>query len=170
MGNRTAEQDLVVELARAAVDATAPDELTLFDDTSAAFLRRPVGPEYLTRAGKADGPLTFGVDVWVPVVSIAALGAAQSVLIFLGAEIKSALREESSSTIRAWVKRLLARFQPSDRQEAAPVAVPRLTPEQLATVRQRAYEQALAFKMPPAKAEIMADAIVGRLSLPDAGE
>jgi hypothetical protein len=137
----------------------------MFEDTSTAFLRRPVNSDRGSDGKHAKGPLAFGVDVWVPVVSIAALGAAQSVVIFIGAEVRSALRAESSSTIRAWVKRLFLRFQPPKQDNR--VTVPRLTPEQLAEVRRRACEQALAFEIPAAKAELMADAIVGRLSVPD---
>ncbi|QUH00324.1 hypothetical protein HUO13_05370 [Saccharopolyspora erythraea] len=169
MGTRTPEQRLVAALARSAVEAAAPDELPLFEETCDEYLRRPA------RGDRGfDDPLGFGLDTALSVLTFGALAAAQSAAVFVALEVRSSVREESSSTIRAWTKRLFRRLQPPDdvagAAESAEVEVPALTPEQLRRVREHAYEQARAFHVPRREAGIMADAIVGRLSLPDEAE
>lgn len=159
MSARAVDRDLLVDLARAVVEEVAPDEVGLFPERCRAYFRR--------WGSNGKDPLSMGLDAWTSVVTFAALGTVQSVLIFIGAEFKKGIEEEGASTIRAWVKRGFRRLGPADTDtEAKPVA-DSLTRQQLALVRDYAREQGIKFKMSPDKAGKMADTIVARLALRD---
>jgi hypothetical protein len=163
---RSAERDEIVDLARAVVQELAPDEIGLFPETSKAYFRRP-RPGRTSTVTYRD-PLGMGVESWAPMVSFAALGTAQSVLLFLGTEVRKGLQEQSASTIRAWIKRGFRRLGPADDppHDGAPQqGSDALTRHQLSLVRQHAYTQAVAFEVPADLAAKIADTIVGRLAL-----
>jgi hypothetical protein len=163
-GNRVStcavDRDMVIELARAVVVEVAPDEVGLFPERCRAYFRK--------WGGHGKDPLSMGVEAWASVATFAALSTAQSVLLFIAVEFKKGVEEEGASTIRAWVKRGFRRLGPADAdtadEEAKPAADP-LSREQLALVRDHAYQQAIKFKMTPGRAEKMADTIVARLVL-----
>jgi hypothetical protein len=168
---RGADRDEVIDLARGVVQELAPDEIGLFRETSDAYFRR-ARPGSGSRVTYRD-PLGMGVETWAPMVSFAALGVAQSVVLFLGTEVRKGLEEEGASTIRAWIKRGFRRLGPPG--DPSPDAVTAqgselLTRRQLSLVRQHAYTQAIAFEVPADLAAKIADTVVGRLALRSDGE
>lgn len=161
-------QRQVISLARPAVARLAPDELPLLDATTASVLRREARWRASNRPHHADERSGIAWEEAVPVVAMAAVGAAQAVLGFLAAQAAEAAREEASRSVKAWVARWWRRRRPPE-----PVAgevtlpVPPLAKAQLRRVRRVAYDRAVALGVDRKSASLIADAIVGQLSISD---
>lgn len=151
----------LLDLARPAVARVEPDELPLLEATVAAARR----PWVRWRASRSEDMLGFGWDESIPAVSMAALGAAQAVLAYLGAQAGEALREEASTAIRDRLRGLLRRRALRRAARRASVLDTPLAPEQLRQVRQIAVDKATALGLDRPRAELVADAIVGRLAV-----
>ncbi|MDG4839507.1 hypothetical protein O7631_23540 [Micromonospora sp. WMMD967] len=155
-------QAQIVALARPAVARLAPEELPLLEATVAASQRRTHG----RRVSRSEEMLGFGWDESTSVLTFAAIGAAQAVLVFVGEQAGEVLREEVSTAARKRVRRWFTRRahkkagQPGD-----PVAIV-LNDEELRRVRRVARATARDFGLDRGDADILADAIVGRLGLP----
>lgn len=161
MGDRSVAaatpDDLVAELARAAVERTAPEELPLFAPMSEAYLADPKALE----PGKGrDEMLGFGVDAAVMLVTPVALQVARDVLGFLHEQLRERAREQGEGAI----DRLLARIVRRKDEPAAAEAVPELTDAQLEQVRALAFEKARLLKLSDTRAELLADSLVGSLA------
>ena len=167
--NRRAAQwtaDELLVLAEPAVVAVAPEELPLLAPTVNAATRWPrVGDD----RSRSEEMLGFGWDESVPAATVAAVGAAQAVLGFLAAQAVDAVREETSGAVR---ERVRALFRRRDRTGGADGAGERaaLDQDRLRQVRRIAYAKALDLGLDRAQAELMADAIVGRLAAPEPDE
>jgi hypothetical protein len=162
MGRDWAQPQVVV-LAEAAVQAAAPDELWLVEQTCAAYMRR------LRRRGRqtrTEDMLGFGLDATVSAAAVAAVGAAQAAVVFLAAQVGDAAREESAGLIQEWVKGLFRRLRRRSKPEPAglPSDVAPLSPATLKQVREVVYNQACELGATTSQAALMADAIVGRLA------
>ncbi len=160
----TADDARVTALARAAVERAAPEELPLFRATSEAYLRDPAALER-QRAGSKDDMLGFGAEAAMVLVTPVALSVATDVLRFLGEQIRRVARKEGEGAVDALVDRVAGR----DDDAAAPAAPAEpppleLTDEQLEQVRAVALEKAKLLKLPDAKAELLADSLVGSLA------
>jgi hypothetical protein len=81
-------------------------------------------------------------------------------------ETKTTASKQSATLMRAWLEWAVGKLRPPPSQPG-PAASPALTltREQLAAVRQQALERALALRMPQARAELLADSLVGRLAV-----
>ncbi|MEU1374932.1 hypothetical protein ABZ442_14825 [Streptomyces triculaminicus] len=159
------ERAAVLELARPAVEVVAPEELPLLEATAAAWPRRARRDE--------DELLGFGLEAVVAVVSIAAVTAAQAVVELFGSAVVDAVSDEASSGIRGWIGRRSRRRRGALTDSAPPgeasggdgeSAVEPLSCEQLRMVRQVSRDRARAAGVSAEQAELIADAIVGRLS------
>jgi hypothetical protein len=155
----------ITALARAAVERAAPEELPLFRATSEAYLRDPAALER-QRAGGKDEMLGFGAEAAMVLVTPVALSVATDVLRFLGEQIRRVAQKEGEGAVDALVDRVAGRD--GDDVEAAPAAAAPppldLTDEQLEQVRAVALEKAKLLKLPDAKAELLADSLVGSLA------
>jgi hypothetical protein len=151
----------VTALARAAVERTAPEELPLFRATSEAYLRDPAALGQ--RAGK-DEMLGFGVEAAAVLVTPVALSVARDVLVFLGEQLRRIARTEGEGAIDRLVDRVAGRDDEEAETEAPTPAPLDLTDEQLEQVRALALEKARLLKLPDAKAELLADSLVGSLA------
>jgi len=164
----------LIELARPAVAVAAPEELPLLESTVDALTARRGWRRH--RASRSEDMLGFGWDGAVPVVTVAAVGAAQAALAFLAGQAVEVVREEASGALRerlrgalrALVRRLRRRPDeaPPPAARAGEGAAP-LTAGQLREVRRVALDRALGAGLDRDRAELVADAIVGRLATPD---
>ena len=151
----------IAALARAAVEKAAPEELPLFRATSEAYLRDPA--ELEQRAGK-DEMLGFGVEAAAVLVTPVALSVARDVLVFLGEQIRRIARNEGEGAIDRLVDRVAGRHDEEPEPAAPAPAALGLTDEQLEQVRELALDKARLLKLPEAKAELLADSLVGSLA------
>lgn len=149
-GGRTV-RDVVHEV----VAEVAPEELPLvtalarFDD--ATVVRR------LGRTGGRREPLGFGLGEVVTMVA----PVVWLVLDEAGRRMADAVVDAAATRSRSVLRKVL-------RRPSAPVVLPALSPEQLAEVRRRVVETALARGLTARRAETIADAVVARLALAEA--
>lgn len=155
----SADDARVTALARAAVERAAPEELPLFPATSEAYLRDPAS---LRPRGGRDDMLGFGVEAAAVLVTPVALSVARDVLTFLAEQVRRVARKEGEGAVDRLVDRVAGRDD--EEQPAAPPPPAELTDAQLEQVRAHALEKALLLRLPPAKAELLADSLVGSLA------
>ena len=154
----SADDERVAALARACVERAAPEELPLFRATCEAYLDDPRSLE--RRGGGKDDMLGFGVEAATILVTPVALSVAKEVLVYLGEQVRRVARSEGEEA----VDRLVDRVSGGDADDAAAPEPPQLTDEQLEQVRAVALEKALLLKLPDAKAQLLADSLVGSLA------
>ncbi len=160
MSARSDDDALVAALARASVERAAPEELPLFRATSEAYFD---DPSALERPQSRDDMLGFGVDAAVMLVTPVALAVARDVIEFIGTQLRARAEKEGEGVIDRVLDRLLRR---DDEPAAAPTATgpAELTDEQLEQVRTLALEKAKQLKLSDAKAELLAESLVGSLA------
>jgi hypothetical protein len=149
--------DLVAELARAAVARAAPEELPLFAPMSEAYL---ADPKALDPGKSRDDMLGFGVEAAAMLVTPIALQVARDVLGFLHEQLRERAREQGEGAI----DRIIARLVGKKDDAAAVEEVPELTDVQLEQVRALAFEKARSLKLSDSRAELLADSLVGSLA------
>ena len=154
------DQELVTELARHLVQEAAPEELPLFRATSEAYFKDPA--KTLARSQDKDEMLGFGAEAVVVLLTPVALEVAKSVVAWVAARVRSAAEREAGGMIDDAVGGLFRRLRGS-RAEPEPAA-PELSDEELAEVRRVAFEKARQLDLPKAKAELLADSVVGSLA------
>jgi len=159
-------QAQLLALARPAVTRVAPEELPLLEPTVAATRR----PWARWRASRSEEMLGFGWDESIPAVTMAALGAAQAVLVHLASLAGDTLREETSAAIRDRLRALLHRRSRRRVAQRPPAIDTPLDPEQLRRVREIAVGKARDLGLDRPRAELVADAIVGRLAMTESDE
>ena len=160
MSARSTDDALVAALARASVERAAPEELPLFRATSDAYFD---DPDALEQRRSRDEMLGFGVETAVMLVTPVALAVAKDVIEFIGTHLRARAEKEGAGAIDRVLDRLLRRgHEPAD--PAAPAAPAELTDEQLEQVRTLALEKAKQLKLSDAKAELLAESLVGSLA------
>lgn len=173
----TAQDDaLVVALARATVERAAPEELVIFPAASEAYLQG----QDPSKATRGDPMLGFGVDAAVVLLAPVALTVAKDVLAFLRVQLKKHAEERGDDAVDWLMNRLFSRKDeeppataPADAAASAPADAGgageptddiELTDQELEQVRALAFEKAKQLKLPDAKAELLADSLVGSLA------
>jgi hypothetical protein len=151
---------LVLELARATVQRAAPEELPLFGPVSEAYLEDPA---QLERDGGGDRMLGFGAEAAMLLITPAALQIARDVFNFVAAQVRSRLRDEGEGAIQGTLDRIFGK-RGADAAAAPEPKPPELSDEELVRVRAVALEKAKLLKLPEAKAELLADSLVGSLA------
>ena len=149
--------DLVAELARAAVAKAAPEELPLFTPMSEAYF---ADPRALDGGKKRDEMLGFGVEAAAMLVTPIALQVARDVVGFLHEQLRERAREHGEGAI----DRIIARLIRKDSGEAKAEPVAELTDEQLEQVRALAIEKGRALRLSDERAALLADSLVGSLA------
>jgi hypothetical protein len=150
------ENDIVADVARGLVAQTAPQELPLFRATSKAYFKDP--KKVLEQEQGKDEMLGFGVEIAMFVAPVA-LEVAKAVVKFVAEELRKSTQKEASSVIEERVHKLFHRDEGGGEPE------PGLTREQLAQVHQVALKTATQLKLPKPQADLLADSVVGRLSI-----
>jgi hypothetical protein len=166
MSGTAVDDALVADLARLAVERTAPEELPLFRPTSEAFFE---DPDAVPRRGGRDELLGFGVEAAVVLVTPVALSVARDVARFVADQLRSRLAQEGEGAVQRALDRVFKRDAKPDAADApaaaaAAAATPELTDEELERVRAIALEKAQQLRLPPDRAGLLADAIVGGLA------
>jgi hypothetical protein len=141
----------VIEVARAVVDRLAPEELAVFGSVADAWVSAPAG-----RRKRAPGAAVgFGVE---------AVLLSQLVFPIITGALGDVLGASWSDRVKP--KRKAARAAitaPAAGGEAGPGADPALplTAAQAQSVRDACLRHATALGLPPARAELLADAVLG---------
>jgi hypothetical protein len=166
---------LVLALGREMVAVIAPEELPLFDPISQAYLADPERALAEEAGTEEDDALGFGVAEAQVMLTPVVLAVVTQVMTSVANETKATVSKEGASLVRTWLEWATGKLRPSVGKDAKPsssapaatagAAPIVLTREQLAAVRQSALARALALKMPTAKAELLADSLVGRLAV-----
>lgn len=155
------EPDLVDELARAALQQAAPEELVLFDETAADFHR---DPKLLRRGGGGDEAVGFGLEMVLLTPYVLAAGTA--VIRFLASIASDAVRDELKPLIAGPIRRLIRHDAPPGQRAGAPknaAPAPGLSAEQAREVRRVALQRAKEVGLDDGRASLLADAVVGAL-------
>ncbi|MFC4011305.1 hypothetical protein ACFOY2_29040 [Nonomuraea purpurea] len=154
---RSAGDTRVLDVVRDVVAEVAPEELMLVDGLAGLdddAVRRRLG-----RRGGRREPLGFGLGeiavLVTPVVWLVVDEAAR--------RIGSEAGEVTVKGTKAALRKLL-------RRPTADVVVPDLTREQLAEVHQQVVETAVKHGLEESRAQLIADAVAGRLALAAAGK
>lgn len=150
------ENDIVADVARGLVAETAPQELPLFRATSEAYFKDP--QKVLEQKQGKDEMLGFGVEIAMFLAPVA-LEVAKAVVHFVADELRKSTQKEASSVIEERVHKLF------HRGEGGGEAEPGLTREQLAQVHDVALKTATQLNVPKEQADLLADSVVGRLSV-----
>ena len=153
-----AENELVAQLARMALEQAAPEELVLFQDNAREYFKDPqaaLSPE------RRDEALGFGLDL--AILTPYALAVATSVIRFLASTVGEAVGEESKPLVTRIVRRLLRRPDPAS--ETAEATPPPLTAEQTRQIHEVAYQRAKRLGLDEDQATLLADSVVGGLVL-----
>ena len=146
------------DIARDVVAHFAPDELGLFEATAAALRGRAPN----TARGGADELLGFGIDVVESVITIAVLTGTKAAF----DQFMQVTGTNAGTAAAGRAKQLLnrARRRPARAVPHAPVP---LDENQLAAVRAAAVKEIAAFGLPEERSAQIANAIVGRLAVPE---
>jgi hypothetical protein len=153
-----AENELVTELARLALEQAAPEELVLFSETAEEYFK---DPQAVLDPNRRDEALGFGLDV--AMLTPYVLAVATPVIRYLTSTVAEAVGQEAKPLVARLVRRLLR--QPSPAPEPASAAPPPLTTEQARQVHELAYEHAKRLGLDEDQAVLLADSMVGRLVL-----
>ncbi len=145
------QRDLVVAIARCTLERTAPQELPLLELTASEYFE---DPRAVLQPGGRDEPLGFGLDVSVVTPQVLALAAAAAQ--FLLSTASSAAGEALGPRIQSLVRRLL---------RAEPEPAPAIDPELADRLHAVTLERAAALGMAPPQATVLADSIVGALTV-----
>lgn len=151
-----AERDAVVHLAQLVLRDTAPAELTIFDHVADEYFD---DPDTALSSHSREEAIGFGLDL--ALVTPVLLAVATSVVRFLSSFVADAARDEASAQVARWMRRLLTRDDGDD--EAIDDGAEALDVEQARRVHDVARNRAVALGMGETDADVLADAIVGRL-------
>lgn len=152
---------LAINLSHVLVEQSAPEEIPMFGMMSEAYLRNP--DKALKRQTGGDEMLGFGMGVEVAsLITPVILAVVTKVLKFISDEVTKAARQEGAGFLKDLIQRLFRRLR---RQPEESKPLPQLTPEMLAKIRQVAEENFLKHKVSRQRASILADALVGGLTL-----
>ena len=157
LGHQAVRQITVGEIVRDVIAEVAPAELPVVDGLrklDPGMVRRRL------RRRRSRGPVGFGLDVVVPVMTPVAWIAVDE-LVRRGVDgVSGSLAGRIGQSLRAMVRSLTRRPQ----AKAAAMAPP-LSPQQLDEVRRRILELAPKYYLTSADAEALADRVVARLVL-----
>jgi hypothetical protein len=151
---------LVRDLAREVLKKTAPAELALLRPASERYFADPEGA--LRERRREQEVLGFGSEAVIALLTPVVLTIVTDVLKDLAADLARSAGTRGTAAVRTALRRLFG----LDASGAA-AEVPPITQEQLVLVRQSAFDRAVALDLPEAKANLLADALVGDLLTSD---
>lgn len=166
---------LITEVARGVVTPLAPEELPLFQATSAAFFKDVQHIlKVLADQRRPAEMLGFGVEGRTGSITPAVLGVTTEVVQFMAERVKEARPEESDEVVAELVKKIFGRPQPEGEEgkEAPPLlfvaekCIPNWEchPDRITEVRHFAFERACRFGLPEDQARRLADALADRVA------
>jgi hypothetical protein len=150
--NSAEMQELSKSLSKQLVEQLAPEEMEMFDELYQETIASPT-----QSAAGSDDMLGFGVVGGMIAVTPIATTIASAVISFLLKEVIQSAKNESSSLIQEKIKALL---NPKKNDGSQP-----LSREQLEQVKKLSFKRARELGMKEEKANQLALALVGSLSL-----
>jgi hypothetical protein len=150
------EHELVVELARLALERAAPEELVLLGENAEEYFR---DPQAVLDPRRRDEALGFGLDV--AMVTPYVLAVATPVVQFLVSTVADTVGQEAKPLVARIVRRLLRRPDPAPAPEGG--EAPPLSTGQARQVREIAYQRARSLGLDDGQAGLLADSVVGGL-------
>lgn len=164
------DDELVVALARSAVEQAAPEEMVIFPAASEAYLEG----QDPSKATRGDPMLGFGVEAAVVLLTPVALKVAKDVLGYLRGQLKKQADEHGDEAFDWLVAKLFKRDDDKEAPAGDATATPpeplppvddfELSDEELEEVRRLALEKAKQLKLADDKAQLLADSLVGSLA------
>lgn len=151
--------DVIADVSRDLIAQVAPQELPLFRAQSQAYFRDP-NAVLKEQEGK-DDMLGFGAGEAIAFLTPVALVVVTEVITFLASEIKKTVAAEGSSLLAEQLKKVLKKYRPGDTKNDPPS----LSAEQLTQVHKLAFEKARQLKLSEAQSHLLADSLVGSLTL-----
>ena len=156
MADQSARDAAVEALARQAVADVSPAELPIFAATAAQYRADPQG----TMAPAARvGPLGFGAETAVVLVTPFALDLVKRMFSRLSEKLGDSAADSLAGRISAWFGRKNETAAEMPEPEPDP-----LTAEQLALIADTTRAEAAELSLAPAESERLADAIVAALA------
>lgn len=152
-----AENELVAELARLALEQAAPEELVLFPETAEEYFK---DPQAVLDPKRRDEALGFGLDL--AMLTPFVLAVATPVIRFLASTVAEAAGQEAKPLVTRLVRRLLRRPDPAP-EATEPAPPPPLSTDQVRQVREIAYQHAKNLGLDEDQAMLLADSVVGGL-------
>jgi hypothetical protein len=146
------QRDVVVALAGLTLERAAPEELEVLEDTAREYFEDPHG---LLSPVRRDEPLGFGLDF--ALLAPYALAIASTVVHALLGAAEASAQGMIKPRIDALLRRIL-RTQPE-----APAPIDAETAQRL---HQVALDRATALGLDPGRAALLADSLVGALTVP----
>lgn len=137
--------DLTRQLARLALERVAPEELVLYDESSAEYF---ADPQAVLDPRRRQETVGFGLDLALLTPYVLAVSGTAVTLI--GGWLTDAVSDEAKGVVGRWLRQLLNRD-----------AAPPLTVEQAGMIRSTAYQQARALGLADQQAALIADSIAG---------
>ncbi len=150
------QRELATGFAWAMAHTVATDELPYFDEVVADYWSDPAAAVKQDNRGE---PIGFGLDAAMTTTVLLAI--ATPVINSLAEALGTAIKEKVTPKVTGWIRRILG-IGP---MTADPDPVPRLTPEQLRTIRSVTLNQAVRYGIQGPQAELLADAVVGATTM-----
>lgn len=154
-GTAMADRELVVELVAAVLAQVSPEELAILDEEAAAYF---AAPHNAAPRRRRDEPVGFDLDLTL--LAPYALAVGTTVVNTLGSILTDEARDAARPAVAQLVIRVLRRA-PNTAGEL-PQA---LTAAQATLVRQTALARAEQLGLPRTRAELLADAVIGGLTV-----
>lgn len=150
------QRDTVTTVAQLVLRDAAPQELMIFNDVAEEYF---TDPSAVLAPPERDEAVGFGLDIALLTPYVLAVTAV--VVQFVGTLVAEVVREEAKPRLAQIVRRLFTRDEESD-DVAAAEADP-LDPAEVNEVRAIAFDHATALGLDDQRAQMLADAIAGRL-------
>jgi hypothetical protein len=165
MADDSIRQQATDALAKRIVSEVSPAELPLFDLTAARYHADPAGT--LDAKGSSDEALGFGVDTAVVLIAPFALDLVKRIITRIAEKVGDSAADSLAARIAHALggKKAAPAAPTGQAPDAAPDQRPEpLTPEQLALVDQTARAEAHHLKLPPDRADALANGLVAALA------
>jgi hypothetical protein len=147
-------RELATELARQAIERTAPDELLTFDEIAEEYY---ADPDATLRQNSRDEPVGFGLEL--ALLAPFALAVAEFVIGFVGDVLRDVAKDAATPAVSGALQRMMRRSTPQPASEAEP----ELSDDQRAQIFAAAKEQSTLLGLDENKATLLSNAIVGAL-------
>lgn len=156
------DDQLITEVAHDLVEEVAPRELPIFPATSKAFFKNP--DDTTRRQWAKEEKLGFGLQEAAVFLTPVILAVTTEVMQFLVETFKVANRKQAVDVMTALIKKVIPGGSKSVEEKKGGYSLSR---EDLAKFRKLVLTTALKLGVRKSQAKILANAVVGRLSVSD---
>lgn len=153
-----AQKQLIVDISEDVVAEIAKSELVVFPQLSEEYFLNP--QKTLQHKSERGTPIEFGGTELVVLLTPIILDITKDVIKDL---LKDRVTKTGGSLIDKFLTFLKQIFRKSDPKIKPKVVIDSLTPEQIAQIRQQAFEKACALNLDVEKANLLADSLIGSL-------